>query len=295
MKSNGLLYFLGEGFRSIFRRRFMSFAAICIIVACLILMGSFSLLAVNVADMLSEFQSESEILAYVDENLSEAEARSLGTKINQISNVKSAEFITREEALELFVRKYDNNPLFKELDKSALRDRYRIRLNDISLMEQTKNAIEDIPGIAKVNARLELSEGFTSLRNIVGLISVAMIIILLVISVFIISNTVKLTTFDRRDEIAIMKMVGATNSIIRWPFIFQGFFLGIFAAVIAFFAQWGIYILFTNGIASNDTLSLISVIPFEELIPYVAGVFGAVGFLIGVFGSATAIRKYLKV
>lgn len=295
MKSNGFIYFLSEGFKGIFTHGFMSFAAICIIVACLILMGSFSLLAVNVASMLEDFEQQSEILAYVDENLSDAEARSIGSALNLVENVSEVQFISREEATENFKGKYENNSLFEELDEEAFRHRYRIVLKDISLMSETQKTVEAVPGIVKVNAYLELSEGFVSVRNIVTVVCLALIIMMLVISVFIISNTIKLATFDRREEIAIMKMVGATNQFIRWPFIFQGFMLGLVAAIIAFFAQWGLYALVTGGVTSNDTLSIVDVLSFRELVPYVISIFMGTGLFVGVAGSALTIRKYLKV
>jgi len=115
------------------------------------------------------------------------------------------------------------------------------------------------------------------------------------VSVFIISNTIKLTTFDRRDEIAIMRMVGATNGFIRWPFVYEGFMLGLLGAVIAFFLQWALYAAVARGVDSNDTLQLIQVMPFSELWAPVAAVFALAGIVIGVGGSLSAIRKFLQV
>ena len=119
--------------------------------------------------------------------------------------------------------------------------------------------------------------------------------VLFVVSVFIIANTIKLTTFDRRDEIAIMKMVGATNGFIRWPFVYEGFLLGLFSAVIGFFLQWGLYEAVARSVATNDTINLISVVPFETMWEYVAVIFAGAGMLIGVGGSLSAIRKFLQV
>jgi len=294
-KGNGLLYFLKEGCLGIFRHGFMSFAAICIIVACLILMGSFLLIAYNISYTIAGYEQDNVITAYVDESLSETEARSLGSQINLIDNVRYVEFETREEALDAFVAKYDDNELMQELESEDLRDRFHIYLEDISRMAETQEAVRAVHGIADVNAKLEVSEGFVSIRNIAGVIGVIIVAILLIISLFIISNTIKLSTFDRREEVAIMKMVGATNSFIRWPYVFQGFILGIFSAAVAFFAQWGLYDLMVRGIEENDTMQLVRTVPFLEVWPYVAVVFGVVGFIVGVLGSAMAIRKYLKV
>ena len=170
-----------------------------------------------------------------------------------------------------------------------------IRLADPEKLDQTILAVKGIQGIEKVRADEDISNGFVTLRNIASVISIALITILFVVSVFIISNTIKLTTFDRRDEIAIMKMVGATNGFIRWPFVFEGLMMGICGAAVAFGLQWLLYEAVVKGIASSDTLQLVSVIPFGRMWSAVAGVFAAAGILIGVGGSLTAIRKFLQV
>jgi len=115
------------------------------------------------------------------------------------------------------------------------------------------------------------------------------------VSVFIIANTIKLTTFDRRNEIAIMKMVGATNGFIRWPFVYEGFLMGMFSAAISFFLQWGLYEAVAQSVSANDTINLITVLPFQELWIYVAAIFAGAGMLIGVGGSLSAISKFLQV
>ena len=197
--------------------------------------------------------------------------------------------------MEDFVAQYPDEDMFQDLDPEILRDRYAIKITDLEQIRQTKETVEGIPGIARVNAYEEIAGGFITVRNVATVICVALIAILFVVSVFIISNTIKLTTFDRRDEIAIMRMVGATNGFIRWPFVYEGFMMGLLGAVIAFFSQWGLYEAVTRGVDNNDTLQLIHVIPFQELWVPVAVVFAIAGILIGVGGSLSAIRKFLQV
>ena len=168
-------------------------------------------------------------------------------------------------------------------------------MRDISLTEQTQNDLKAINGIAKVGANLEISKGLMTVSKIVSGVSFIIVAILLFISLFIMSNTIKLATFDRRDEIAIMKMVGATNKFIRWPFIFQGFILGIVGSLTAFIAQWVIYTLVSNMIVKANTLSFISPIPFAAVALPMFLVFLAVGFGVGVVGSLIAIKNYLRV
>ena len=168
-------------------------------------------------------------------------------------------------------------------------------MDDIALMEQTRNDIRNIDGIAKATAHLEIAQGFMTVRTVVTAVSVALVVILLIISIFIMANTIKLTTFERRHEIAIMKMVGATSSFIRWPFVVQGMLLGFVGALVAFVAQWGIYKLVTDKLIGNTGLSFLQVIPFNQTAISLCVVFLIIGLGVGIIGSVTAIRNYLKV
>ncbi len=288
-------YFMSEGAKNMFTHGFMSFAAIGITVACLLIMGTFTLVAVNADANLKELEDTNEILAFVDETLTIAQAKALGTKLERIDNVASVEFITREEAMETFAAKYEDEALYQDLDSEIFRHRYAIRLVDISKMAETVGDVLLVDGIARVNAYEEVSNGFITMRNIAGVVCLSLVAILLLVSIFIIANTIKLTTFDRRDEIAIMKMVGASNGFIRWPFVYEGFLMGLLSALIAFFLQWGLYGAITRGILGSDTISLIQVVPFSSMWFMVALVFLIAGLVIGVGGSLSAIRQFLKV
>ena len=295
MKLNNIGYLLKEGFRGIFQHGFMSFAAICVTVACLIIVGSFSALAYNLDIMVQDLNKTSEIMVYIDSDLSDAEARSIGTKINLLDNVFDAKYVSREEALQNFVSDHDNDSAFSGVQPQDLRHRYVVTLEDNTKMEQTAKQLENLPGVAKVSAAYELAQGFTTLQSVLHIVSVAVIAVLLVVSLLIISNTVKLAMYDRRDEIAIMKMVGATNGFIRWPFVYEGFMLGLTGAILAFLLQWGLYEAIAQGVANNDTLQLLSIVPFQQLWKPVGGVFLGAGILIGVGGSLSAIRRFLQV
>ena len=288
-------YFAHEGLSNMFSHGFMSFAAIGITVACLLIMGTFTLVAVNANGLLEDLEQENEILAYVDDTYTEAESKALQKKLEAVPNVASATYISKRQATEDFAAKYPDEELFQGLDPEIFRDRYAIKVADLERQGETVEQIQSIPGIAKISAHEEIAGGFVTVRNVATVVCVALIAILFVVSVFIISNTIKLTTFDRRDEIAIMRMVGATNGFIRWPFVYEGFLFGILGAVIAFFLQWGLYEAVSRGVANNDTLQLIRIIPFEPLWAPVAEVFAGAGIIIGVGGSLSAIRKFLQV
>ena len=295
MAKHDFRYFAHEGLSNMFSHGFMSFAAIGITVACLLIMGTFTLVAVNANELLRDLEQENEILAYVDDSYDEAQARALEKKLLSIPNVASATFISKEEAMENFVEQYPDEALFQDLDPEILRDRYAIKIADLRQQKQTVERVKAVEGIAKVNAYEEIAGGFITVRNVATVVCVALIAILFVVSVFIISNTIKLTTFDRREEIAIMRMVGATNGFIRWPFVYEGFLFGFLGAAVAFFLQWALYEAVAKGVDANDALQLIHIIPFSELWAPVAAVFAGAGIVIGVGGSLSAIRKFLQV
>ncbi len=295
MKFNNIGYLLKEGIRGIFLHGFMSFAAVCVTVACLIIVGSFSILAYNLDVMVQDLNQTSEILVYIDSDLSDAEARSIGTKINALSNVLQAKFISREEALASFVKDHNGDSAFNGVQASDLRHRYEVTLEDNSLMDQTDAQLQQIPGVAKTNAAYELAQGFTTIQQVLHIASVALIAVLLVISLLIISNTVKLAMYDRRDEISIMKMVGATNGFIRLPFIVEGFTLGMMGAILAFGLEWVGYDALVNRISSVDSLRLFTFVPFKTLLIPMLIVFGAAGLFVGIVGSWTSIRKFMDV
>lgn len=295
MKLNNLGYLLKEGFRGIFLHGFMSFAAVCVTVACLVIVGSFSALAYNLDEMVQDLNQTSEILVYIDSDLSDAEARSIGTKINLLDNVLKATFVSREEALQDFIADHDGDSAFSGVQASDLRHRYIVTLEDNTKMEQTDAALKQLPGVAKTNAAYELAKGFTTIQDVLHIVSAAVIAVLLVVSLLIISNTVKLAMYDRKDEIAIMKMVGATNGFIRLPFVVEGFSLGMIGAILAFGTEWAGYDALVQKIGSVDSLQLFKFVPFQELLIPMVIVFAAAGMFVGIVGSWTSIRKFMNV
>ncbi len=295
MKLNRFFYLIKEGIKSIFTHGFMSFASVTIIVACLIIMGSFALLSLNIDSMISDMEQDNEILAFVDDELSDEEAMAIQTRLEAVSNVSSVEFVSRQEAFESFKAEYDDASRFDDLPETTLRHRYVIHLEDLALMETTAGDIKAVNGIADVGAELEISRAIIVIRNVISLVSLVIIAILFVVSVFIMNNTIKLATYSRKEEIAIMKMVGASNSFIRFPFVVEGMILGLLGGGIAFFIEWGLYSLVTDKIMTSLVGGLVSVVAFEVILLPMLGIFLGIGLLVGVFGSSVAIRNYLKI
>ncbi len=294
MKRLNTGYYIKEGVRSIFTHGFMSFAAVCMIVACLLIMGTFSLVAVNLDHNLSKLEDENEFLAYIDETLSDEEARAIQSSIEALPNVAEATFISREEAMEEFLEDKDSE-LFSIVPASNYRHRFSIHVKDIEQFRSTVQQVVNLPGIASYVAAFEVADGFVAARNVAGGVAAILIAILFFISLFIISNTIKLATFTRREEIAIMKMCGATDAFVRWPFVFEGLILGLLGAVVAFFLQWGVYTLIAGSVTGGNSLSFIEIVSFETMRLRVLGIFAGAGVVIGVGGSLLAIRKFLQV
>ena len=295
MRLNNLGYLLKEGFKGIFTHGFMSFAAVCVTIACLVIVGSFSILAYNLDEMVKDLNKTSEILCYVDSELSDAEARSIGTKINTLNNILQATFISRQEALEDFIEDHEGDSAFSGVQADDLRHRFVVVLEDNTRMLETDNQLKQIPGIAKTSAAYELAEGFSTIQSVIHIVSIAVIAILLVVSLLIISNTVKLAMYDRRDEIAIMKMVGATNAFIRLPFQVEGFTLGMVGAALAFGLEWVMYDAMVVKISQVDALNLFNFVPFDTLLLPMIYTFVAAGLFVGIVGSWTSIRKFMDV
>ena len=287
-------YLIREGFRSIFTHSFMSFASVTIIMACLIIMGSVSLLSLNIDALIKDLEDQNEIVAFVDETLDDEAARAMQANIEAIENISSVEFVSREEAMANFMSKYDEE-LMEGIDQTVFRHRYIVHLTDIAQMSQTKMELESLRGVAKVNAHLDYAQSFVTIRNVVTVVSLVLIVILVFVSFFIMSNTIKLATFGRREEIAIMKMVGAANGFIRLPFVVEGLVLGILGGGLAFLAEWGLYNLVTGKIVGSVTGALLNVVPFRSVALEMFVIYMAVGVLVGAFGGVNAIKNYLKV
>ena len=295
MRRFNLGYFIKEGFTSIFSHGLMSFAAVCMIVACLIIMGSFSLLAVNVDGMLSQLEEENEFLAFIDEDYTETQISTLMAQVRALDNVGEVKYITREQAKADYLKGHETEGLYVNLPDEVLRDRLSIHVVDLERFNETVEAVCNLPGVANHRAAGEVAEGFVAVRNAVTALALVLVSILAVVSLFIISNTTRLAAFARREEIAIMKMCGATDGFVRWPFIVEGLILGCMGALVAFFLQWAVYAAVGGALVKEGASALFSLMDFVLIWKRVLGVFLLSGAVIGGLGSGFAIRKFLQV
>ena len=280
-------YYFTEGFRGIFLHAFSSFAAVGVITACLLIMGSFTLVAVNVQAMVTEMEQSSEIVVDIDESLHDSAAKSVGSRISELDNVQRADFVSREDSYNASLEKL-GEILMQGVPIDTFWHKYKVYLKDVQYAEETKRQLESIPGVSHVRVERDLLNRLLSIRQVVQTVSAVLIVALLIVSLFIMQNTIKLATFERREEIAIMRVVGATKGFIRWPFVVEGFILGSLAGLLAYFTQVFAYNRFEGALGDVQLTS------FSELWLPVLAVFVLTGFLVGVFGSVMTIRKYLK-
>ena len=294
MRISNLGYLIKEGLKGIFLRGFMSFAAVCVTVACLVIVGSFSILSYNMNVWVDQLNKTNEIRVFIDGTLREADAMSVGSKINNLENIHQIQYVTRDQALTEFKADYPDG-VFDGVASEDLNYRFIVILEDNAKMAQTEAEIWKIPGVKNIRAESELAAGFAAMKQVLQVVSVAVIAVLLVVSLLIISNTVKLVMYDRRDEIAIMKMVGATNGFIRLPFLVEGLALGMLGAGIAFALEWLLYDTLVEKMAGIPALSMLEFVPFDKLLLPMTFTFVAAGLFVGIVGSWTSIRKFMDV
>ena len=291
---NRLGYYLREGVSSIFSHSLVSLATVCIILACLLIMGTFASIALNVNWILDGLEDQVELLAFVDDSIPEEAARAMEDTIRSVKNVADAVFVSRAEALDSYLAQLEHSSLFDDLEPNVLRDRYVIYLEDISIMKSTQYALADVPGIAYVNAHMGIAQGMAAMRRAVNIVCIVMVVLLLLVSIMMMTNTLRLAAYTRRKEVAIEKMMGATNVFIRGPFNVEGMLLGLSGSLIAYLAEWALYV-FLERKLTESALSFLQLLPFPVLALPLLVCFVAVGLLVAIFGSRIAIRSYMRV
>jgi len=291
MKSKNYGYLIKEGFRGIFLHGFMSFAAVCVTVACLLVVGFVFSIVYNANIIVNDLNKTNEIIAYIDMEYSDDKARSVHTEINRLDNISKAEFVSREQAWEEYLADQEDPEGFSGYGAEIMEHRVEITVTDDALLEQTVQAVEKVPGVSEVRAGHDMAKNFAALEDGVRIISYVLIGILLVVSLLIISNTVKLAMYDRKEEISIMKMVGATNGFIRLPFVVEGFILGMFSACVAFGLEWLLY----DTLSAEISMGWLQMVSFKDLLWPMVATFVTAGLFVGVLGSWTSIRKFMDV
>lgn len=291
-------YFMGEAKKNIIRNGLMSVASLFTIVSCLVILGLFMIISLNVEVITEQIKDQCEIQVYLDIDTPDERVETIGNEISSMENVKSVEIYTKEQMLEEVKTTMfkDRENLIESFDDedNPFSDSYKIVLNDISLASETSLQLEKIENIESVTNKQDLVNSVLSIsHNVRGVIVVIMLLLLLV-AIVIISNTVRLTVFNRRKEIGIMKYIGATDKFIRVPFVFEGIMVGIAGAVISFILMLGGYAFVLRWLEIKN-FSLFTLEGLQPVALWLAVVFLIVGGLIGMLGSMLSMKKYLKV
>ncbi|MGI5966197.1 MULTISPECIES: permease-like cell division protein FtsX [Anaerotruncus] len=296
-------YLIKEGFRNIVANRLMSFASIGTLVACMLLIGSSLLFSMNVNQIIGYVSEQNEIEVELADDIEEDELPDIDKQISLIDNVYDRMYISKDALLkEQQAKSEDLAELlapFEEIGENPLYNSYRLKIKDPSQLASTVMKLESIPGVTAVRAQTEVAEIVTSIKHAVATGGFFIVAILIVVSLVIIANTIKVTVFNRRKEINIMKYVGATDSFIRLPFFIEGFMLGLMSALIAFGLLWLGYNQVLDIISQNQSTWILqayqNMIPFPDMALRLFTWFACGGIGIGVFGSMFFVSKYLKV
>ncbi len=301
MKGSSFTYLLKEGGRNIWVNRMMSLASIGILVSCMLLIGSAILLSINLNGMVSYVENQNEMVAFLEDSADDASVDAVKAALDRNDNVSSYSFVSREEALERYSEIVPDSLLESlEADKDEVFPlSFRITLRDLSQIDESIAQIESIPGIMQVNAPTNVAETVTGIKRAVYIGGSGIVVILLSVTLIIIANTIKVTVFNRRKEINIMKFVGATDLFIRMPFIVEGILLGVISACIAYLILWGGYTYLIDYVQTQTSTGfsafLKNLVPFSQVAKQLFASFITGGVAIGVFGSMIFVRKHLKV
>lgn len=292
-----LRYLTKEGFRNLRVNKLMTLASITVLFSCLLLVGVAFMLLVNIQSFITEIESENVIMVYANTDISSYDYARMGAEINAMDYVENVESVEKDAAYEQVLSELDDSlrTYLESVDENPLPDAYKVTVGDMDHFEDVVNNLKLLDNVLRVHENSDLARQMASLRDAVQYISLGIIILLLLVSLFIISNTIKVTMFSRRLEISIMKSVGATNSFIKWPFVVEGIIIGIIAGVLATGAVWGLYqIALKELLYLFDAFVSVEAVSFLDYAPYLAIIFVCIGVFAGVFGSLTSIRKYLK-
>jgi len=293
MRISGLGYLLKEGIKSIWSNRMMSIASIGVLVSCLLLTGAAELITLNVSSVVDEIGGENVTRVFLEQEVTDLEAVYIQDEIGKLSNVSNTEFVSKDDA----IKEYEDTlreDIFSQMqgEGNPLPNSVDVTLVDLSLYDETMAEITAIDGVDEVRDTREIASKLTSLSTLVSSMSLWIVLALSLISIFIISNTIRMTMYSRRFEISIMKSVGATDTFIRIPFVFEGMIIGLISAVISEVLLYFCYRVATETIIG--TLGTTDIVKYSDMALILFVLFAGIGILAGVLGSAIMIGKYLK-
>lgn len=302
MRISSIAYCIKQGLKNIWRNKMFSLASIATMSACIFLFGIFFCVVENFQHMVREMEKSVAVTVFFDEGMSQEEMDAIGEQIKAREEVSEIVFVTAEEAWDEYKEIYfeeaphlaegfeDDNPLANEAH-------YEIYLKNVESQDDLVTWLESVEGIRRINESAQVADILTNFNLLVGYISIAVILLLLCVSVFLISNTVTIGIAVRREEIAIMKLIGATNGFVKAPFVVEGVIIGIIGASIPLGLLYFLYTKLVNfmGDKFNILTGLMQFLPVNDMFRILLPVGLALGVGIGFFGSFFTIRKHLRV
>ena len=300
MKYNILGYFIGEGFANVFKNKKSTGASLMIMCATMIIFGVFLILGENINHFVSEVEQAQGIQVFATEEATDEQVTELGEKIKAINGVNKIEYVSKEDALNQMKEKFaDNQDLLEgyEGENNIFTASYVVTLTDLNLSTQVQDEISKLDYVKKITSSDETVSTLISLANGIKIVTGVILVLLIVISIFIIANTIKLTVHARRKEISIMKYVGATNGFIRWPFIVEGMIIGIISSLISIILVGLAYNFIADQMVNSQFMKMmgVSLVSFADMFSSIIFVYMLLGIGIGALGSIISMRKYLKV
>lgn len=291
MKIGSIGYLLREGVRNFWSNRLMSFASVGVLISCMLLSGGSVLLSLNVASIMSEVEQKNLVMVYLDDGVGVLEAVKVGDEISKIPNVAERTLVTKDEGLqELIEQVEDGDALLEELAAdNPLPNAYRVTLSDLEHYDATVVQLQEIDGVQKVRGESDVPKKLAQVEQTVNGTLMWIIALLIVVSVFIITNTIRVTMFNRRKEISIMKSVGATDWFIRIPFVAEGVVIGVLSGALATLLTDYIY----NNVSWGSEM-FFSLVPFDRYRLLFAAAFLGAGVIFGAIGGVISIGRYLK-
>lgn len=298
-KKYSFVYFLKLAFFGIFRNTVMSLASILVLTSCLIVTGSFWIVSRVIDNNMSLLDDYNKIVAYIDYDANQVTIDSIEEKLNSLKDsgyIESIEFVSRETALENEKAKYgeEYNVLFDNyLDENPLKHSYQITYAPSTNVEDLEYHIRLIDGVSNVYNRVDIAQNIDNLKSAASLIFTWLMLLLFVVSLFIIINTIKASVYVRREEISIMSCVGATGFFITFPYMIEGFIIGLISSLLAYLGQ--IYIHEYMLVEAVGSYGIIQIFPFSQVSLQILVGFLAIGIITSVVCSIIPVRKYRKV
>ena len=303
MKISGIRYLADQGVENIWKNKMMAFATFCVLLISLLLVGIAGLFYINLNSMIKGLGSQNEVVVLMNVGTTEEQNSAAEEAIKALPNIDKVQFVSKEDALARQRASLPNaEKIFDEYigsDASFMPDGFSVTVKNTDKITETTEKISALANIQSASASPQVAEFLRELRKVVSLIAGAIIAALAVVSMIIISNTTKASVFARREEIQIMKYVGATNAFIRLPFFVEGMVTGFFAGAGAYFITWAIYSSAYNMIKEQgmlmNTFGVSSLIPFDKIQLFVILAYLVAGALIGALGSVISTRKHIDV